>query len=370
MAASLDEKWGVVPGMLDALSALRAYQRSLDAASYPDGSDEASEVDRRLRQLAMLFTALERGDPLLITQGVATSLLNNVTNAKTYFDQGGPLTELASHWGVVDLAREFLAIPKVRGSDVLVDARRAAEETATELQAALTILTGTNSELVEENQRLRGAINALLLEKEIELDRVIGEASEHWQRELHAAIEKYEDDRRAFVDAGADAVDEAEEILKKLRATLTRAGDEVLSTGYGQAAQTEHGLALSLRRQAILWGVLAVLAAMAALGLQIFLRTEVDTSGPFLLTLLAPKLAIIAALGALSRYTSHQSAVHLRQGQDLRKIQLELDNLSEYLAEMDEDSRSTMRQALLQRFFGSTSSATPALPAFSESSPP
>lgn len=59
------------------------------------------------------------------------------------------------------------------------------------------------------------------------------------------------------------------------------------------------------------------------------------------LALLGPKLAVVLALGALSRYVSGQSGVHLHQAQHLRKVQLELQNLGEFLLKMDPRSAAS-----------------------------
>jgi hypothetical protein len=194
-------------------------------------------------------------------------------------------------------------------------------------------------------------------EQSVEQEEKIVQFVDVSNRMIAESKSRLEDDRAAFVKEMADTHTEASATLNELRRILSIASDDSLSANYGNRADSELKEATNARNKASKFGITTVVVAAASVAMQVLLPSL--GHGSKAMELLPSKLALLAALGSLSAYWAKQSSHHRTVSLQMRTLQLELQNLGPYLAELSLDKRAETKRELVGRFFGNPSTVAP-----------
>lgn len=357
---SLREHLAGVPNSASVLVQVESLHTTLAAIDRDNAEESTRTVTEQLMSLeSQLLAAMAASDPVLLRgallPNLSSVLQNTVSTASAY---------LATQPGQVVAYLDQLAdyVRQIVGAAGSAGDRGAALDIESRARDLLSQVESRAAELADAGAKQVQVLHATHVEYSIHLDEAVEKleatrsAMESDTAKVAGEVRKsLEVDRAEFAKYLASAHGEGERLIAALRQLLSITGDESLSANYGNQAEREDRRSGRLRAGAIFFGLLAVVAAIVSIVLQeraIGRRTNSE-----IWSLWPGKLAMIGALAALAGYLGREASRHRTYAQDLRAKQLQLHNLGPYLNELDPTVQAEIRKELVERFFGTNTTA-------------
>ena len=351
---TLAEKLAPFPAgaqLVDEVSALRSELTALDLTE--DGALQRRA--RTLELLGVLESALSTTKVVLLSNMLIDTLRASVAAVRGHIAYIGPPQE-PTHYENQLVALTELVRPLTGGSGTeripaMAGAAAAAVLASKEIAEVVEELRAERDTLKREIDQMRAERLELLQSVTESVDDLIDHADTDFASARDTARTAFESDRRAFVEAAEQSVEAGEGYLDQLKTLLGVAGDLTLSSGYGAEADKEANTSTRLRTGSLVAGLAAVFAGVGAVVLQSIAAAK-EWDGYDALDVLPAKLTVIGGLAAIAGYLGRQAANHRRYSEHLRGVQLELQNLGPYLAQLDITQQATIRGNLVSNFFG------------------
>lgn len=210
------------------------------------------------------------------------------------------------------------------------------------LKSEVNSIQATSAQIVSDQQTAftnaeterSVAFNALLTEKQKELDTSIDSAKQSVQLKIKETLESVEQD----VQSVEDSKSQVEKILEIV-------GEESLVGNYSKNANKE-------RHDANFWRWVATGSFALAILFAFWFSMSADSSMPW--QKIVAKTAIILSLGGLSTYSARQSSEHRRAQRDAETMSLQLAAVKPYLDGVDEPvKRDELLVKIASDLFGS-----------------
>jgi len=354
----LKDRFAGVVEMVSALDELEALSSAAMNLEWIDDIDN-DEIDHFRDKILRLVELAEIGlgdiDSVFATPSLAALF-------------GGPAEALrgaiASYWvvpgpshpqiwphltGFTDSVRTLLASTGTAATTAMPQIHQQLTDTLAEATEQAMLLAAQRVNHDKWHDESVGSVSELVADADQQFLEIRHEAVTAAATMIDAANQRFEDDRKAFVEACTEHDSEADTLLDRIRQQLGIAGDITLSTGYAQRADTEHETADKLRNGALAFGIIAAAAALGSILWAAAIANDPDYGTWDLVPL---KVVLIAALGSIAAYLGRQSERHRNFARRLRVNALELNNIGDYLSELTVAERSDVKRELVTTFFG------------------
>lgn len=340
---------------IDELDTLSSTAMSLE----PIDDVDNDEIDHFRNRIVRLVELAEIGlgdiDPVLATPTLAALIDTPATALRTsiesYWVAPGPshpniwpqLTEF------VDAVRTLLTLTGTATTTAMPQIHQQLTDTLAEAIEQAKALAERRVSYDDWHTDAYGRVSTLVSDA----NRQFGELREAGKKATDSAIDaaeqRFEDDRKSFVEACTQHDADADALLDRIRQQLSIASDITLSTGYAQRADKEDNTANRLRNAAVGTGAAAVLAAMLSI---MWTNGQLDNADYSTWDLIPLKIVLVATLGTVAAYLGRQSERHRNFARRLRVNALELNNIGDYLSELDPGDRAEVKRELVTTFFG------------------